>query len=127
MHPVQKIINECDLAIAAEDFDTLMANYTEDAVLVVQPGVNAIGKSQIREAFLKIAVYFKHGLEVEQAKMEILDTGNTALVLAKTLIRAPGQGEEVRKATYVFNRVNGRWLCSIDNSYGHQLLERGSV
>ena len=126
MHLIEKIINECDKAIVAEDFDTLMANYTEDAILVVQPEVNAIGKGQIRASFKKIAAYFKHGLQVEQAGIEILESGSTALVLAKTIIRAPNQPEEIRKATYVFSNVNGRWLCSIDNSYGHQLLEQNA-
>lgn len=127
MHLIEKIIHECDAAIVAEDFDTLMAHYTEDALLIIQPGVNAMGKSQIRAAFERIAVYFKHGLKVEQAGMEVLESGNTALVLAKTLISVPNQATEERKATYVFNKVNNRWLCCIDNSYGHQLLEKNTA
>lgn len=123
MHPVERIIKECDKAIVAEDFDSLMENYTEDAILVVTPGINAIGKHEIRVAFERIAVYFKHGLKVKQAGMEILESGNTALVLAKTIIETPDQPKEERQATYVFTKVNERWLCSIDNSYGHQILE----
>ena len=100
-----------------------MNNYTDDAVLVIQPGINAVGKTQIRKAFERIAVYFQHGLVVEQAGMHILEAGSTALVLAKTVIKAPHQPPEERKATYVFNKVNGCWLCSVDNSYGHEILE----
>jgi len=120
---IEKVIQECDIAIVAEDFDSLMDNYTDDATLVVKPGTNAVGKQEVRAAFEQIAIYFKHGLKVAQAGMEILETANTALVLAKTIIEAPNQAKEVRQATYVFTKVNGRWLCSIDNSYGHGILE----
>lgn len=123
MHPIASIISECDEAIVAEDFDRLMANYTDDATLVVTPGKNAIGSHEIRTAFERIAVYFKHGLKVTQAGMEILESSDTALVLAKTIIEAPNQPKEERQATYVFTKINERWLCSIDNSYGHQILE----
>lgn len=123
VHQIQIVIESCDRAIVAEDFDTLMENYTENAVLVVQPGTNAVGKSEIRQAFERIAVYFKHGLQVEQAGMKIIESADTALVLAKTIVSAPNQPIEQRKATYVFSKIDGRWLCSIDNSYGHQILE----
>ena len=49
-HPVELQIERADLAINREDFDTLMDIYSEDAVLVVKPGVNAVGKIQIRKA-----------------------------------------------------------------------------
>lgn len=123
MHPIEQIIKNCDEAIVSEDFDFLMENYTDNAVLVVQPGVNVVGKKEIRKAFERIATYFQHGLTVEQAGLHVLEAGSTALVLAKTIIKAPNQPPEERKATYVFNKVNDRWLCSVDNSYGHEILE----
>lgn len=126
MHPIEKVIKDCDKAIVNEDFETLMENYTENAILVVQPQINATGKSEIRRAFERIAVYFKHGLSVEQAAMQVIESADTALVLAKTIVSAPNQPKEERKATYVFNKVGGRWLCSIDNSYGHQVLEQNA-
>ena len=56
--------------------------------------------------------------------MEILETGDTALVLAKTLISAEGHPTVEREATYVFRKASdSSWLCAIDNSYGHALLE----
>lgn len=122
-HPVELQIEKADRAIVSEDFDTLMDIYTDDAVLVVKPGLNAIGKIAIREAFEKIAVYFKNGLQVEQTGMEILESGDTALVLAKTVVSAPNFKAVERKATYVFHRsCSGIWLCSIDNSYGHEVI-----
>lgn len=122
-HPIISQIKAADKAIVAEDFDTLLDIYTADAVLVVQPGTNAVGKAQIRQAFEKIAIYFQHGLQVNQAAIDVLETGNTALVLANTIISAPGLEPVTRQATYVFvKNTDNIWRCAIDNSYGHAIL-----
>ncbi len=126
-HPIALQIEKADKAIVAEDFDTLMDIYTKDAILVVMPGVNAVGKNAILEAFKKIVVYFKNGLQVKQNGMEILESGDTALVLANTVVSGPNYPATERKATYVFNRSSdGTWLCSIDNSYGHDVIRTKS-
>lgn len=122
-HPIALQIEKADKAIVAEDFNTLLDIYTDDAILVVEPGNNAIGKKEILKAFKVIAVYFKNGLQVEQKGMEILESGNTALVLANTVLSAPNLAVTQRKATYVFNKsIDGVWLCAIDNSYGHDVI-----
>ncbi len=123
-HPIELLISKADTAINQEDFDTLIDIYADDAVLVIQPGMNAVGKEQIRKAFEAIAAHFDHTLDIKQAGMEILETGDTALVLAKTLISAKGHPLTERKATYVFRKdSHNNWVCAIDNSYGHDLLE----
>ncbi|MBE7379982.1 MAG: SgcJ/EcaC family oxidoreductase [Leptolyngbya sp. SIO1E4] len=123
-HPIELLINKADTAINQEDFDTLVNFYAEDAVLVIRPGMNAVGKPQIRKAFEAIAAHFEHSLDVQQVGMEILETGDTALVLAKTLVSAKEHPVVERKATYVFKKdANDAWVCAIDNSYGHDLLE----
>lgn len=123
-HPLERLIQKADTAINQEDFDTLIDIYADDAVLVIQPGRNAIGKAQIRKAFEAIAAHFEHSLDVQQAGIEILETGDTALVLAKTLVAAKGHPVVERKATYVFKKdAANAWVCAIDNSYGHDLLE----
>ena len=123
-HPIISQIKAADQAIMAEDFDRLLDIYTEDAVLVVQPGMNAVGKAQICQAFEKIAVYFQHGLQVTQEALEILETGDTALVLANTIISAPDAEPTTRQATYVFvKNSDDIWRCAIDNSYGHAILQ----
>lgn len=48
-HELKEIIRKCDLAIKQEDFDFLMNYYTEDAVLVVKPGMVANGKAEIKK------------------------------------------------------------------------------
>ena len=122
-HPIEHLIEKADQAINREDFDTLIDIYADDAVLVIKPGMNATGKAQIRKAFEAIAAHFNHTLEVRQAGMRILETGDTALVLAKTLVSAEGLAPIHRDATYVFRKDGGgAWLCAIDNSYGHELF-----
>ncbi|QIR75065.1 SgcJ/EcaC family oxidoreductase [Sulfurospirillum diekertiae] len=124
LHPIELLINQADQAINAEDFDMLVDIYAPDALLVIKPGMNAVGKEQIKKAFEAIAAYFEHTLEVKQAGLSILETGDTALVLAKTLVCAKDIPTMERKATYVFTKnADNLWKCSIDNSYGHDLIQ----
>jgi uncharacterized protein (TIGR02246 family) len=122
-HPLELLIEKADLAINQEDFDTLIDLYSDDAVLVIKPGLNAVGKVEIRKAFEAIAAHFRHKVDVKQAGMKILESDDTALVLAKTVVSAPDMAPINRNATYVFRRNRGGdWLCVIDNSYGHELF-----
>lgn len=129
-HPLKEVIRAADRAITAEDFDGLMDFYTDDAVLVVTPGLRATGKEEIRKAFVAIADHFNHGLVVQQGDMVVLEVGDTALVIMDTILDYPGKDgaptSVTRKATYVFRKGGtGRWRCVIDNSYGTDLLSAG--
>ena len=119
-------IEACDRAISQEDYATLMEYYAEDAALVVKPGMVARGKENIRNAFIAIADYFQHRLVVTQGKMEIIEGGGNALVIMETRLDIPtpegGTTQVTRRATYVFRRQEQRWLCTVDNSYGTDLL-----
>jgi len=121
------LIHQADLAIKEERFDDLMDFYTDDALLVVKPGLEVHGKQAIKEAFIKIAAYFKNSVVPTQGKMLMLEAGDTVLVLSQTLLDADNKEESQyameRRATYVYRKVNGQWLCAIDNSYGTTLLE----
>lgn len=124
---IQHLIDEADLAIREERFDDLMNFYTDDAVLVVRPGLEARGKEAIKAAFIKIAAYFKNSVVPTQGKMCMLEAGDTVLVLSQTLLDADNKNTSEysmdRRATYVYRKVNGQWLCAIDNSYGTTLLD----
>ena len=85
---VQQAIAQADLAIRNEDFDRLMEFYTDDAVLVVKPGMVARGKEEIRKAFVAIARYFANSLVPTQGKQIMLEAGDTVLVLSQTLLSA---------------------------------------
>ncbi len=124
---IKSLIEQADEAIRNEEFDKLMDFYTDDAVLVIMPGKLAHGKQEIKEAFIKIAAYFKNSLVPTQGKMTMLEAGDTVLVLSQTLLESDNQAESEyameRRATYVYRKVNGKWLCAIDNSYGTTLLD----
>lgn len=71
-----------------------------------------------------IAAHFDRSLDVRQAGMVILEAGDTALVLAKTLVSARNFPIMERKAAYVFRKdAKDLWRCAIDNCYGHEVLD----
>ncbi len=51
-HDLKEVIKKCDLATKLEDFETLQNYYTDDAILVVKPGMIARGKEEIKKAFI---------------------------------------------------------------------------
>lgn len=124
---IKDLIAQADKAIKEERFDDLMDFYTDDAVLVVKPGLEAKGKKAIKNAFIKIAEYFKNSVVPTQGKMVMLEAGDTVLVLSQTLLDAENKDTSDysmdRRATYVYRNVNGKWLCAVDNSYGTTLLD----
>ena len=124
-HVVLTLIKQADKAISAEDFDALMEFYADDSVLVVQPGQIAKGKSQIREAFVAIAKHFKNTLTVTQGAAHVIEGAETALVIMETHLHIAETAPPVtRRATYVFKRDQAHgWLCTVDNSYGTDLLD----
>ncbi len=126
-HPLERLIRAADAAITAEDFDALMDFYADDATLVVKPGLNVTGKQSIRAAFVRIADYVQHSFVVGQGRMDVIEGGNTALVIMESTLDYVDAGEKIsatRRATYVFRReADGRWLCTVDNSYGTALLD----
>lgn len=127
-HPdpaLKAVIEACDRAISQEDYDTLMSYYAEDAALVVKPGMVVRGKENIRKAFIAIADYFQHRLVVTQGKMEVIEGGGNALVIMETgwISRRRTGYPGLRRATYVFQKQGERWLCTVDNSYGTDLLD----
>lgn len=124
-HIVLDLIRQADHAITAEDFDALMQFYADDAVLVVQPGQIARGKPQIRMAFEAIAKHFKNALTVTQGDAQVIEGAGTALVIMETLLFVRDAYDPIkRRATYIFSRNRtGDWLCTIDNSYGTDLLD----
>ncbi|WHX68944.1 hypothetical protein QNH26_10375 [Peribacillus frigoritolerans] len=91
-HELEQVIKNADRPINKEDFDHLMEFYSEDATLVVKPGTVAKGKEEIRRAFIAIAEYFNHSLIVNQEKMAIIETGDTALDVAQAKLRCQSKG-----------------------------------
>jgi len=90
-HPLKQVIEAADRAITAEDFDALMAFYADDATLVVKPGLNAVGKEQIRRAFVAIADHFNHSLVATRGKMVVIEGGDTSLVIMESILETTGK------------------------------------
>ena len=94
---------------------------------MVKPGLEVKGKEAIKEAFIKIANYFNNSVVPTQGKMLMIEAGDTVLVLSQTLLDANNKESSEysmdRRATYVYRKVDGKWLCAIDNSYGTTLLD----
>ncbi|KZK36746.1 Ketosteroid isomerase-like protein [Lactococcus cremoris] len=126
---IKAVIDTCDRLIHEEKFDELVSFYTEDATLVIKPGMNAQGREQIKSAFIKIASYFDNSIKPIEGKMIYLVAGDTVLVLAQTFLEASKAATEnsefsmERRATYVFRKIDEKWLCAIDNSYGTSLVD----
>src|SRR4051794_21093699 len=102
-HELKEFIKNSDIAIKQEDFDTLMNYYTDDAILVVKPGMITQGKEEIKTAYIKIAKYFNNSLVPTQGEMIVLEAGDTALVLSQTFLEADKNDSEFsmdRRATY---------------------------
>lgn len=124
---IKELIHQADLAIKEERFDDLLNFYTDDAILIVKPGMEVQGKENIKKAFIRIAEYFKNSIVPTQGKMLCIETGDTALILSQTFLDAVNKETSEysmeRRATYIFRKINGKWLCAIDNSYGTSLLD----
>ena len=130
-HPIKEIIEACDKAITSKDYDSLMQYYAEDAALVVKPGMTVKGKDNIRKAFIAISNFFQEQLIVEQGEIIVIEGADNALVIMETVLHSLDEknqsSKQVRRATYVFRQEpDGRWLCTIDNSYGTSLLDEGN-
>lgn len=125
---LELLLDQADAAINAEDFVALMRFYADEATLVVKPGKTITGHEALRNAFVFIADFFNHTLQVSQEGLTVVEGAETALVLARTRVRATMKTGEpydvLRRATYVFKRDATRgWLCTVDNSYGTDLLD----
>lgn len=126
--PLVEAVQRADHLINSGRFDALMDFYTDDAVLVVRPGLEVQGRERIRQAFDGIAAHFQHSLWVTQRDLQVMETTDTALVLGRARIQWRATDGFLsfveRKATYVFRKESdGAWRCAVDNSYGTALLD----
>ncbi|HBC58069.1 MAG TPA: DUF4440 domain-containing protein [Gammaproteobacteria bacterium] len=127
-HELKQEILAADSAINRKDFDAVSKFYTQDATLVMRPGLLVSGRHHIREAHRRISDYFNGSLDVSQGEMLIIEAGDIALVIAETFVKSPGKPDSEypaeRNAIYVYVKDDqGKWLCAIDNSYGVELLQ----
>jgi uncharacterized protein (TIGR02246 family) len=70
-HAIRKEIELADSAINRKDFDAVADCYTDDAVLIVAPGLEARGREEIRRAHKNINEYFCAPSKHEEPKVLI--------------------------------------------------------
>jgi hypothetical protein len=74
--------------------------YAENAVLVIKPGMKAVGKDQIKNAFEAIAAHFEHSLDVKQAGMlDDLKRSTAVFKLARWKRNGILSGEDLKELT----------------------------
>ncbi|MEG3618387.1 SgcJ/EcaC family oxidoreductase [Magnetovibrio sp. PR-2] len=127
---IKAVLDTAGAALNRGDIDGVIACFTDDAVLMVHEGQPVKGKADIRTTLELIAAYFNHTLQVSQTDLKVLVESNMALATTLTTVNATmadgSPHSEQRLSTYIFKLQKegpntGKWLCSIDNSYGTPL------
>ncbi len=117
-----------DDAFCRGDVDAILDFYEDGATLVVQPGMLATGRAELRRAFEAILSLFAAPPVVKLIKTDVIEAGNIALFTAKwSLSGTAKNGEEITRediASVVLRRqADGTWKLVVDNSYGPAVLE----
>lgn len=120
---VRAAVLALDDAFNRGNVDGVLAFYSPDAVMVVQPGQLAIGHAALRAVFETL---IHQGGNVKVLASEVLVAGDTALLIARWSIRRP---QEHRPATHTATSVlrqgaDGSWRLLVDNAFGPGVLDR---
>lgn len=121
---MQAMLDRDAKLIADEQFELLMDVYTEDAIMILRGGETLYeiqGKEKLKAAHQRVAKYFNHDIHIEYGNLLLFETEDTILALAQAFICSDENREE-RRSSHVYRKINGQWLCAIDNSYGTDLL-----
>lgn len=118
-HAVEALLE----ARGRRDVAAAVACYEPHATVVLEPGKTASGVGAIRaftEATTDLAIAF--------GAHEIVESGNTALHLARWTLRPAGGSEISGCTTDVLRRQpDGDWLFAIDNAWGVSLLDKAEA
>lgn len=125
MDDLDDVVKELDRAMNNQEFDAVLDSYEEEAILVMEPGRIARGKSEISDFYKYI---FQMDIKASQLTTNMLESGNIALFTSKWV--AEGQTQNGEKfsneniATSVFRKgSDGKWRLVIDNSFGPEVLK----
>lgn len=88
-HLLRQIIESCDRAILAKNFDSQIEHYSEDAAKLVKLGIITKGKDNIRKVFIVTSDYLQEQLIVKQGEMQIIEDGRNVPVIMEALLRFP--------------------------------------
>jgi uncharacterized protein (TIGR02246 family) len=125
MNNLDDVVKELDRAVNNKDLGAVLDCYEEDAILVIEPGRIAHGKSEISDFFNNI---FQMEIKAYQITTHTLQVGDIALFTSKWV--AEGQalnGEKFTNqniATSVFRKgADDKWRLVIDNAFGPEVLK----
>ncbi len=124
MTELDEVVGELDKAVNRGDLEAVLGFYSDDAVMVVQPGQLARGKDELRVVFDRILA---SGVKAKQLRTHVLIAGDFGLFTSRwTLENGDAGGEGSARefiATSVFRKsANGDWKLVIDNSFGPAVL-----
>src|SRR5262245_15427782 len=117
-------VNELVRAINEGNVERAVAAYEPDAVLVAKPGQIARGSSQLREALSGFVAL--HAVLRSEAQ-DVIEAGDVALYISRwSLAGTDPSGKAVTmggESTDILRRQSdGRWLITLDNPWGAQIL-----
>src|SRR5262245_13140005 len=117
-------VNQLMESINHGDLERAVAAYEPQAVLVAQPGMQARGSTQLREA---LAGFIALKPTLKSEKQALLEAEDVALYIGSWSLRGTDPtGKPVTMAgesTDILRRQNdGRWLIVLDNPWGAQIL-----
>jgi uncharacterized protein (TIGR02246 family) len=129
MEILDDLVKRLDDAVNNKRIDDVLDFYEDDALLVMEPGRVAKGKTEIRDFFQFV---FTLDVKAKQITTNILEVGDIALFTSKWIAegRTPDgssfSSENV--ATSVFRKSSaGKWRLIIDNSFGPEILNAKKV
>ncbi len=121
---LDEVVKELDAAVNSKQLDKVMEYYEDTAILVMEPGRVAKGKSEIRDFFQFI---FGMNIKAKQIATNVMETGDIALFTSRWVAegRMPNGSDFSNEniATSVFRKgSDGKWRLVIDNSFGPDIL-----
>jgi len=121
------IVKKLDEAFNRKDIAAVLEFYTDDAIVVVEPGKLASGKTELKKFFEFV---FKFDGIAQQDQIKVLEVSDIALFISKWHLtsKSPDGNTLITKnfiATSVFRKdTNGKWRLVIDNSFGPDILDK---
>lgn len=122
----QEAVEQLDEAFNRGDIEAILDFYEDEAVMVMEPGRLAKGKTELRRAF---QVILQSKGTAKQIKTHVIETDGIALFISRWVLSgqtpdgAPFSREFI--ATSVFRKhEDGGWRLVIDNAFGPAVLEQ---
>lgn len=120
-----KVIELLDEAFNRGDVEAILGFYEDGAVVVVEPGKLATGKSELRRMFEWMVG--NKGV-VRQDKTHVIEADDIALFTSKWTFTGVGaDGREVSRESYASavlrKGADGNWRLVVDNAWGPAVLD----